>query len=114
MSDYTGLLRYAEEMEEMVDGDQQLISNYFARVRKMPINLLSDLEASFGQCIGRAKTPYINSDGTAVNGVWNVPSFVHKSGGWGDTNGNVYSNVCFSPNMTLQHYTVGSTTLNVC
>lgn len=113
-SDYHGLLNYAEHMGDLTDGDQQLISSYFAKKRNRTINLLSDLEASFGQCIGKARTPYLNPDGSPVWGVWNVPSFVHKSGGWGDTNENLYSNVCFMPNMSMQLYVVGDATLNVC
>jgi len=113
-SDFQGLLDYADQMGDLTDGDQQLISSYFATKRNMPIQLLSDLEAAFGQCIGRAPAPYINSDGTQVRGVWNVPSFVHKSGGWGDTNGNLFGNACFMPNISVQLYSVGKATLNVC
>jgi len=113
-SDYSGLLAYAEEIGDLTDGDQQLISSYFAVKRRMAINLLSDVEASFGQCVGRAPAPYINRDGSQVWGVWNVPAFVHKSGGWGNTNGNAYANICFMPNITMQMYRDGDATLNVC
>jgi len=113
-SDFVGLLQHAEVMDDLSDGDQQLISSYFAVKRKKAINLLSDLEAAFGQCIGKPPTPYINTDGSKVWGIWNMPSFVHKSGGWGNTNDNLYSNVCFMPNITMQLYTVGSSTLNMC
>jgi len=101
-------------MDDISDGDQQLISSYFAVKRKKAINLLSDLDAAFGQCVGKPRSPYANPDGSAVRGVWNVPSFVHKSGGWGNTNDNLYSNVCFMPNVTMQLYTVGGATLNMC
>merc|ERR1712079_60414 len=37
-----------------------------------------------------------------------------KSGGWGDTDNNIYNNVCFSHNLTRQYYTMGNMTLNVC
>jgi hypothetical protein len=112
--DYQGLLEYAKTLDDMNDGDQQLIALYFERVRHKPINLLSDLEAAFGQCLGSAPTPYINPDKSAVWGVWDTPTFVHKSGGWKNTNENAYSNVCFSHNMQHQRYTIGSITLNVC
>eukprot|EP00419_Tripos_fusus_P000061 CAMPEP_0172685352 /NCGR_PEP_ID=MMETSP1074-20121228/20175_1 /TAXON_ID=2916 /ORGANISM="Ceratium fusus, Strain PA161109" /LENGTH=524 /DNA_ID=CAMNT_0013504479 /DNA_START=139 /DNA_END=1713 /DNA_ORIENTATION=+ len=113
-SDFKGMLQHAEDMDDLTDGDQQLISSYFAVKRKRAISLLSDLEAAFGQCIGKPPAPYINRDGSAVWGIWNMPSFVHKSGGWGNTNDNLYSNVCFMPNMTMQLYNVGGATLNVC
>jgi len=113
-SDFKGMIQHAETMHDLTDGDQQLISSYFAVKRKRAINLLSDLEAAFGQCIGKPPAPYINADGSAVWGIWNMPSFVHKSGGWGNTNDNLYSNVCFMPNITMQLYTVGGATLNIC
>jgi hypothetical protein len=113
-SDFQGMIQHAEVMDDLTDGDQQLISSYFAVKRKKAISLLSDLEAAFGQCIGKPPAPYINADGSAVWGIWNMPSFVHKSGGWGNTNDNLYSNVCFMPNITMQLYTVGGATLNMC
>jgi len=113
-SDFKGMLQHAEVMDDLSDGDQQLISSYFAVKRKKAVNLLGDLEAAFGQCLGKPPVPYINADGSAVRGLWNVPSFVHKSGGWGNTNDNLYSNVCFMPNITMQLYVVGGATLNVC
>jgi len=112
-ADFNGLLQYAKTKNNLPGGDQQLISEYFAMTNR-PINLLSDLEASFGQCLGKAPTPYLNPDRKPVWGVWSVPSFVHKSGGWGNTNNNVYNNVCFSVNMTRQHYMIGKTVVNVC
>lgn len=112
--DFRGLLEYAETLDDLNDGDQQLISMYFANVRKKPIHLLSDVEAAFGQCIGRAPTPYLNPSKTPVRGVWSTPSFVHKSGGWENTNDNVYSNICFSHNLSRQYYVVGKRTLNMC
>mmetsp|Transcript_86680 Transcript_86680/g.240371 ORF Transcript_86680/g.240371 Transcript_86680/m.240371 type:complete len:587 (-) Transcript_86680:65-1825(-) len=111
--DYKGLLEYAETLPELPGGDQQLIAQYFEKTNR-PINLLSDLEASFGQCIGSAPTPYLNPDGERVWGVWSVPNFVHKSGGWGNTNNNEYNNVCFGINITLQRYVVGNTVVNAC
>jgi len=113
-SDFKGMLQHAEVMDDLSDGDQQLISSYFAVKRKKAVNLLSDLEAAFGQCLAKPPAPYINADGSAVRGIWNIPSFVHKSGGWGNTNDNLYSNVCFMPNITMQLYTVGGATLNMC
>jgi len=113
-SDFEGLLEYDERHPNLDHGDQQLISDYFRIVRKAPINLLDDLEASFGQCLGKAKSPYRNSDGSGVHGVWSTPSFVHKSGGWGDTDNNIYNNVCFQHNVTRQYYSVGGLVLNIC
>jgi len=113
-SDYNGLLEYAEEVGDLQGGDQQLISRYFAIKRGLPINLLSDLEAAFGLCLGTAPSPYLNPDGSSVSGVWDIPSFVHKSGGWGNTNANTYNNACFMPHIARQQYVVGNTTLNMC
>eukprot|EP00419_Tripos_fusus_P017604 CAMPEP_0172750990 /NCGR_PEP_ID=MMETSP1074-20121228/150676_1 /TAXON_ID=2916 /ORGANISM="Ceratium fusus, Strain PA161109" /LENGTH=548 /DNA_ID=CAMNT_0013583219 /DNA_START=1 /DNA_END=1647 /DNA_ORIENTATION=+ len=113
VADFNGLLQYAKTKHSLPGGDQQLIAEYFAKTQR-PIKLLSDLEASFGQCLGKAPTPYLNPDGTPVWGVWSIPSFVHKSGGWGNTNNNVYNNVCFSINMIRQRYWVGKAVINIC
>jgi hypothetical protein len=113
-SDFDGLMRLDAEHPAWASGDQQLISTYFSRIRGDPIHLLSDLEASFGQCLGRAPTPYRNKDGTAVRGSWSTPSFVHKSGGWGDTDNNAYNNVCFSHRMARQVYVKDGRAINVC
>jgi len=113
MEDYKGLLEYVKTLPELPGGDQQLIGMYFHKTRR-PINLLSDLEAAFGQCAGTAPTPYFNPDGSSVQGVWSIPNFVHKSGGWGNTNNNMYNNVCFQNNVSLQLYQVGRTVVNIC
>lgn len=112
MTDYEGMLDYASSMEKMPHGDQELIATYFSYVRRQPINLLSDIDATFGECLGKARTPYLNPDGSLVTGFWSTPAFVHKSGGW--ANWGKYSNVCFSINMTLQQYLVHGTVLNMC
>jgi len=114
LEDYDGLLRYADTLDELKDGDQQLISMYFANVRGRPVNLLSDAEASFGQCLGRAASPYLNLDGSNVTGMWSMPTLVHKSGGWANTNNNEYANMCLSHNLSLQLFMVGDATINVC
>jgi hypothetical protein len=111
--DYKGLLKYANETDDLSDGDQQLISLYFKNVRHKPINLLDDLEASFGHCLSKAPSPYINPDGSPMSGVWDTPTFVHKSGGYQNTN-DEYSNMCFSHNLKHQLFTVGGETLNMC
>lgn len=108
--DFHGLLKYAETAEAK-HGDQELISKYFAEVRKKPISLLNDLEAAFGQCIGSADAPF---PGIVGGGSWNTPAFVHKSGGWGNTNENVYINQCFSHIVARQYYKIGSSIINVC
>lgn len=112
--DFYGLLKYASTLTELTDGDQQLIMMYFNDVVRRPINLLSDLEASFGQCLGKADSPYLNADGSVISGSWSTPAVVHKSGGWGNTNNNEYANACFVPKIAIQLYTVGNDTINVC
>jgi len=114
LADYDGLLEYAQTLKELPSGDQQLISQYFINKRHSAFNLLSDVDAAFGQCLGKAPTPYLNHDRSPVWGFWSVPAFVHKSGGWQNANDEEYSNVCFSINVTRQRYVVGNITINVC
>jgi len=114
LEDFQGLLSYAEELTELPQGDQQLIAQYFTVKRQSAINLLSDVDAAFGQCLGKTPTPYLNHDKSPVWGFWSVPAFVHKSGGWQNANIPAYSNVCFSINMTRQRYLQGDLTINVC
>jgi len=114
ISDYEGMLAFDAKSPNLNHGDQQLISEYFSKVRGTKVQLLDDVDASFGQCLGRAPSPYRNSDGSAVRGIWSTPSFVHKSGGWGDTDNNAYNNVCFSHNMSRQYYILAGLTVNVC
>jgi len=113
--DYSGLLDYAGAMPSVPKGDQQLIWEYFSRVKSHSVGFLSDADASFGRCLGKFKSPYTNPDGSQVGGVWSVPAFVHKSGGWKDEN-DEYSNVCFSHVLSRQVYAVKSTgrKVNVC
>lgn len=113
-ADYVGLLNYAAEVEDLSDGgDQKLISLYFKDVRHKPINLLDDLEASFGHCLGKTPSPYMNPDASEVRGIWSTPAFVHKSGGYQNTNDH-YSNMCFSYRLEHQLFTVGDENLNMC
>jgi len=112
--DFWGLLKFATEVGSMlVDGDQQLISMYFRQRIGRPVELLDDVDASFGQCAGKAMPTYLPVD-TNPGGIWTTPGFLHKSGGWGDTNNNVYSNVCFQHNLTRQRYKINDVVLNVC
>jgi len=114
LEDFQGLLAYAEELTELPNGDQQLIAQYFTIKRQRAINLLSDVDAAFGQCLGKTPTPYLNHDKSPVWGFWSVPAFVHKSGGWQNANIPAYSNVCFSINMSRQRYLQGTLTINIC
>jgi len=114
MSDYQGILSYANSSAaDLSKGDQKVIMQYFSTYTKRPIHLLSDVEAAFGQCIGTAQSPYLEPDRTEVKGLWSIPSFVHKSGGWASRD-STFFNVCFQHNVTLQLFRVGSTTVNVC
>jgi len=114
LDDYQGLLDYANELTELPNGDQQLIAQYFTIKRHKAFNLLSDVDAAFGQCLGKTPTPYLNHDKSPVWGFWSVPAFVHKSGGWQNANIPAYSNVCFSINMTRQRYLQGNAIINIC
>jgi hypothetical protein len=113
-SDYKGILQYANSSNaDLSKGDQKVIMDYFTTYTKRPISLLSDAEAAFGQCIGTAQSPYLEPDSSAVKGLWNIPSFVHKSGGWASRDSSFF-NVCFQHNVSMQLFRVGSTTVNVC
>jgi len=113
--DFLGLLRYfAKISAKITHGDQELIELYFKNEKKAPVQLLSPLEASFGQCTGSALSPYIRRDGKDVPGIWTVPAFVHKSGGWGNTVSNGYNNVCFIHDLKRQRYYIGDKVINTC
>lgn len=111
-NDYQGMLEAAVDMSENLNS-QSIIYKYFLMNNARPINLLSPIEASFGQCLTKVSSPYVNSDGTLVDGYWNMPAFVHQSGGWGNANSD-YQNVCFSYEIARQRYDVGNSILNVC
>mmetsp|Transcript_42389 Transcript_42389/g.112174 ORF Transcript_42389/g.112174 Transcript_42389/m.112174 type:complete len:704 (+) Transcript_42389:61-2172(+) len=113
-SDFVGIQKFADSGANTLKGDQGVIEAYFRDAKKRPIHMMSDMEASFGQCIGKAASPFIDTDGQPFRGSWNLPAFVHKSGGWGNTNNNVYINVCFSHKIARQYYTIGNETVNVC
>merc|ERR1719343_1929071 len=72
---YQGMVSYLGGKSSVPLGDQQVIAEYFDRVRQKPVQLLGTEDASFGQCIGK------------VPGPGGVPAFVHKSD---------WSNSCFS------------------
>jgi hypothetical protein len=115
VDDYHGLLNYTKHVADISDGGGELIRRYFAEVRKMPIQLLSNIDASYGSCIASGSTPYNNYKGEAVWGRWNTPAFVHKSGGaWDGSTDGTFSNMCFSHVLPRQYYRVGNTTVNLC
>lgn len=113
--DFEGLLKYAAKVgSSLTSGDQQLIEWYFRDVRNKPVHLLSPLEASFGQCSGTAISPYLTKEGMDVAGMWSVPAFIHKSGGYDNTVVNSYNNVCFTLDIARQRYYIGGRVINVC
>uniref|UniRef100_A0A7S2PS89 LamG-like jellyroll fold domain-containing protein n=1 Tax=Zooxanthella nutricula TaxID=1333877 RepID=A0A7S2PS89_9DINO len=115
VDDFDGMLKYAGQVGSMLTlGDQQLIEMYFRHVAKKPVNFLDDATASFGQCIGTVQQNDWSWGTRSRHNAWITPAFVHKSGGWGNTNNNAYSNVCFSHNMSRQRYVVGGVVLNAC
>lgn len=112
--DFVGLLKHAKTKTVWEHGDQQLISSYFTNVKQEPVQLLSDSDATFGQCLGAVPVRYVGADGKPVPGQWDTPAFVHKSGGWGGTNDD-FSNICFSHIVWRQYYELGDgTTVNAC
>lgn len=112
-ADYEDMATLANTSGTELADDRSIIVRHFAETRKTPINLLNDIEASPGHCLGAIATPYINTDGSGVPGSWSTPSFVHRSGGWGPADGH-YSNICFSYDLTRQKYYVGASILNAC
>merc|ERR1719361_851816 len=78
-----------------------------------PVQLLPDAEAAFGHCAGTGPRLYTSSDGKIVPGLWNMPAFLHKSGGWGGQNDD-FSNICFSHFVPRQYYYRGGGAFNVC
>lgn len=113
-ADYNGILDFAKSATaDLTKGDQKVIHQYFSVYTRRPINLLSDIEAAFGQCIGTAHPLYIQADRRDVPGVWNIPSFVHKSGGWADKDSSSF-NICFQHNVTRQIFKVAANLINIC
>jgi len=113
LNDYSGLVRFALASKESSMSGQAVIGNYFKEVHSRSVNLLNNIEASFGQCLGMAATPYLNLDGSEVQGYWSTPAFVYKSGGWGHEETD-YLSVCFSHRVERQKYVVGASVINAC
>lgn len=113
-STYRELLEYLRGVPELPNSSQRLVSQYFSTKQPGSFSLLSDVDAGFGRCLGRAPTPYLNHDRSEVRGLWNMPAFVHRSGGWQHLGAEAYGNVCFSIDMARQRYTKGNHTINVC
>jgi len=110
---YNGLIQYAGRVIATLNrGDQQLISQYFAQVVQKPVQLLDDADAAFGQCLGGATG--LGFEHVPTGSWWDTRAFIHKSGGFGNTNDNDYNNVCFSSNMTRQRYVIGGNIINAC
>eukprot|EP00444_Apocalathium_aciculiferum_P031687 CAMPEP_0183486838 /NCGR_PEP_ID=MMETSP0370-20130417/180136_1 /TAXON_ID=268820 /ORGANISM="Peridinium aciculiferum, Strain PAER-2" /LENGTH=692 /DNA_ID=CAMNT_0025680157 /DNA_START=122 /DNA_END=2200 /DNA_ORIENTATION=+ len=112
-ADFQGMQQHVSTKTDWQGGDQELISSYFAEAKQMPIQLLPDNEASFGQCLGQAKPTYVNSDSSWVAGEWSTPAFIHKSGGWGNHN-DEFSNVCFNYWVPRQYYERAGVLINAC
>mmetsp|Transcript_144329 Transcript_144329/g.462332 ORF Transcript_144329/g.462332 Transcript_144329/m.462332 type:complete len:485 (+) Transcript_144329:195-1649(+) len=113
-SDFQGLLVLAAEQPSLTV--HEVIALYFAQ-RRVPIHLLSDLEAGFGRCLGSdVPSPYISPDGDKTNGLWSFPAFIHKSGGYASPEDGVNDNLCFSTHLSSQSYSLGDTgiAINVC
>jgi len=56
---------------------------------------------------------YVYKDARPTPGIWDVPAFVHKSGGFGGTN-DKFSNVCFSHLVEYQYYSRQGFVFNAC
>lgn len=95
--DFKDILAFAEKSPHR--NMAALLYTFFANVRQRPIQLLSEMEASGGQCLSNGiPTPYRNADGSPVRGAWSLPAFVHRSGGfmYGGGQASTSDNVCFS------------------
>jgi hypothetical protein len=103
---YAGMMRYVSELKEARFGDEAVIAGYFRDVARTPISLLDHVDAAFGHCIGKMPgISYRNESGSLVEGIWDMPAFVHKSS---------RDNECFGFNATIQRRTISGTTLNIC
>jgi len=92
----------------------QVLSQHFSSKRQ-PIRLLSELDSGFGRCLDAARpSPYLSSGGERTNGIFNLPSFVQQSGGFGQWAGDTRDNICFSIDVKKQVHMVGSVALNIC
>lgn len=112
-SDFRGLVRLAATSIEKTVVFNDIVRTYFNEKRKKPVNLLSEMEAGYGQCLGSGvPSPYRNKDGIPVTGVWNVPAFVYSSGGLDDRD--TRENLCFSVRLERQHLHVGGGLVNAC
>jgi hypothetical protein len=119
LPDFRGLVEHAGN--HLLDSTySDVVASYFAKVRKRPIRLLSEVEADYGQCLGnRIPTPYRNNDGTPVTGSWSTPAFVHRSGGMKFTwyegqKAKQDDNMCFSLDLSHQKYPSKGRILNIC
>jgi len=119
LKDFKGLVEFASDNFSDL-AYSEIVTKYFADVRKKPIKLLSEVEAHYGQCVvGHIPTPYRNDDGTPVTGAWSTPAFVHRSGGmtytsYKDQKARDDNNMCFSLDMSHQKYPLDGRILNVC
>lgn len=115
VDDFNGLLDLFSHLgSEITHGDQELIERYFRDVKNSPVQLMTPLEASFGQCSSKPLSPLLLEGGEPMPGLWSIPAFVHKSGGWDNTVSNGYNNVCFLHDMQRQRYYIGDSVINVC
>mmetsp|Transcript_68712 Transcript_68712/g.192672 ORF Transcript_68712/g.192672 Transcript_68712/m.192672 type:complete len:811 (+) Transcript_68712:3-2435(+) len=115
LADFYGMLTYAGKIgPQLTGGDQQVIDWYFRREKQQSIYILSPLEAAFGQCAGSIPPVLYDQQGAPFEGLWSVPAFVHKSGGWHNTVYNDYSSVCFTQDLARQRYVVDGKVFNVC
>jgi len=114
--DFKDIVSFAEKNPNR--NTDALIYTFFANVRQKPIQLLSEMEASGGQCLSnQIPTPYRNGDGSPVRGAWSLPAFVHRSGAYAYGGGQAYTsdNVCFSIHLQDQVITGDdSRPRNVC
>lgn len=94
----------------------EIVQVYFAKDKGGGWQLLSEVEAGPGECLGsRVPSPYRCDDGSVVTGSWSTPAFVYKSGSVKFAGGRVTSdNVCFSPDMAQQTEEQDGVTVNVC
>eukprot|EP00425_Heterocapsa_triquetra_P041911 CAMPEP_0195075544 /NCGR_PEP_ID=MMETSP0448-20130528/18395_1 /TAXON_ID=66468 /ORGANISM="Heterocapsa triquestra, Strain CCMP 448" /LENGTH=554 /DNA_ID=CAMNT_0040107939 /DNA_START=55 /DNA_END=1719 /DNA_ORIENTATION=+ len=113
--DFAGIIQFSDKVgTQLKKGDQELLTRFFSEVKKKPIQVLSNLEASFGQCTGTAPTFYVEANGSRVNGSWSLPAFVHKSGFLHWDHYDHYADICFSWEQDKQRCVIDNTVVNAC
>jgi len=73
---YNGMLKFAESLSKLPEGDQRLIDLYHKEVAKEPVQLFNFSVVDYGFCVGVRKVPALR--GPEGLGEIAIPAVVHK------------------------------------